>query len=139
VFMATFKNSDGKPRTATLVKTSDTEIKRHTKIRGEANPFDPAQESYFESRLGSKMDGNLKGKTKLLRLWWRQDKECPHCQEKITKETGWNIHHILPKAQGGKDNISNLMLLHPNCHRQIHSQKLEVVKPAPVTGGFHEA
>ena len=139
IFVATTKDKDGKPQRRTLIKASDTKIMRHIKIKGEANPFDPAQESYFESRLGWKMDNNLKGKTKLLRLWWRQDKECPHCQEKITKETGWNIHHILPKAQGGKDNISNLMLLHPNCHRQIHSQKLEVVKPAPVKGGLDEA
>ncbi len=72
------------------------------------------------------MEGNLKGKAKLLRLWWRQDKECPQCREKITKETGWNIHHILPKSEGGEENMSNLALLHPNCHRQIHSQKLKV-------------
>ena len=121
------------------MKASDTKIERHVKIRGEANPFDPAQEAYFESRLGRKMREKLTGRIKWLRLWWRQDKECPHCQEKITKETGWNIHHILPKAKGGKDNISNLMLLQPNCHRQIHSQKLEVVKQAPVKGGLDEA
>ena len=139
VFAATTKDKDGKPRMVKLVKASDTAIKRHIKIKGKANPFDPVQESYFESRLGSKMEGNLKGKTTLLKLWWRQDKECPHCGEKITKETGWNIHHILPKAQGGKDNISNLVLLHPNCHRQIHNPKWKVVKPAPVTGGYHEA
>ncbi|MBK8754255.1 MAG: HNH endonuclease [Candidatus Competibacteraceae bacterium] len=57
----------------------------------------------------------------------------------MTEETGWNIHHILPKSEGGGDNISNLVLLHPNCHRQIHSQKLKVVKPVPVTGDFNEA
>ena len=139
IFKAMDKDKDGKPHIATLVQTTDTAIKRHIKIKGEANPFDPAQESYFESRLGSKMERNLKGKTTLLKLWWRQDKECPHCREKITKETGWNIHHILPKAQGGKDNISNLVLLHPNCHRQIHNPKHKVVKPASVTGGYHEA
>ncbi len=139
IFTAMTKDKDGNPRELKLVKASDTKIKRHIKIRGKANPFDPKQESYFESRLGWKMEGNLKGKTQLLRLWWQQDKECPHCQEKITKETGWNIHHIQPKSEGGKDNISNLVLLHPNCHRQIHSLKLKVVKPVPVTGDFDEA
>ncbi|WP_141056138.1 HNH endonuclease signature motif containing protein, partial [Tepidiphilus succinatimandens] len=44
------------------------------------------------------------------------------CGEKITKETGWNIHHVLPKSLGGTDSIFNLQLLHPNCHRQLHSQ-----------------
>ena len=136
IFTANTQDKDGKPQIMKLVLASDTKIVRHIKIKGEANPFDPKQESYFESRLGWKMEGNLKGKFQMLRLWWRQDKECPHCQEKITKETGWNIHHILPKSEGGKDNISNLVLLHPNCHMQIHSLKLKVVKPAPVTRSF---
>lgn len=125
-FTAKVKDKDGKPREIRLVQANAIKIERYIKIKGEANPFDPAQEAYFESRLGRKMEGNLKGKTKLLRLWWRQDKECPQCHEKITKETGWNIHHILPKSEGGGENMSNLALLHPNCHRQIHSQKLKV-------------
>ena len=35
-----------------LAKASDTKIQRHIKIRGEANPFDPKQEAYFEGRRG---------------------------------------------------------------------------------------
>ena len=139
IFKANTKDKDGNPQEVKLVNASDTKIERHIKIRGEANPFDPAQETYFESRLGQKMKEKLTGRIKWLRLWWRQDKECPNCHEKITEETGWHVHHILPKSEGGKDNNSNLVLLHPNCHRQIHSQRLEVAKPAPVTGGFVEA
>jgi RNA-directed DNA polymerase len=139
IFSANTKDKDGKPRTMKLVNASDMKIERHIKIRGEANPFDPAQEAYFESRLGRKMKDKLTGKIQWLRLWWRQDKECPNCHEKITEETGWHVHHILSKSEGGKDNHSNLVLLHPNCHRQIHSQRLEIAKPAPVTGGFVEA
>jgi len=30
------------------------------------------------------------------------------------------IHHILPLSQGGDDDISNFMLLCPNCHRKLH-------------------
>jgi RNA-directed DNA polymerase len=139
IFTAHIKDKDGKPRTVKLVQTGDTKIERHIKIRGEANPFDPAQEAYFESLLGRKMKEKLTGRIQWLRLWWRQDKECPNCHEKITEETGWHVHHILPKSEGGKDNMSNLVLLHPNCHRQIHSQRLEVAKPAPVKGGLVEA
>jgi RNA-directed DNA polymerase len=139
IFTANTKDKDGEPRRARLVKASDTKIERHTKIKGEANPFDPAQETYFESLLGRKMKEKLTGRIKWLRLWWRQDKECPNCHEKITEETGWHVHHILPKSEGGKDNNSNLVLLHPNCHRQIHSQRLEVAKPTPVTGGLVKA
>ena len=139
VFSARFKTPEGMPRQITLVNASDTPIRRHIKIKGEANPFDPDQEAYFEDRLGQKMKASLMGKAKLLKLWWRQDKACPQCRQKITRETGWNLNHVIPKSEGGKDNMSNLVLMHPNCHRQIHSQKLDVVQPAPVTRGFVEA
>jgi RNA-directed DNA polymerase len=79
IFTANTKDKEGKPREMKLVKASDTKIERHTKIRGEANPFDPAQEAYFESLLGRKMKEKLTGRIKWLRLWWRQDKECPNC------------------------------------------------------------
>ena len=133
-FAASVKTSEGELRMVKLVNAGDTKIQRHIKIRGEANPFDPKQETYFEDRLGLKMKNSLLGKVKWFRLWWNQDKECPICKEKITKETGWNVHHILPKSEGGKDNLSNLVMVHPNCHRQIHSQKLKVVKPVPEKG-----
>jgi len=139
IFTANTKDKEGKSRELKLVNASDTKIERHIKIKGEANPFDPVQEAYFESRLGRKMKEKLTGRIQWLRLWWRQDKECPNCHEKITEETGWHVHHILPKSEGGKDNMSNLVLLHPNCHRQIHSQRLGVAKPAPVKGGLVEA
>jgi 5-methylcytosine-specific restriction endonuclease McrA len=37
------------------------------------------------------------------------------------RDTGWNVHHLLKKSLGGSDDVSNLVLLHPNCHRQLHS------------------
>ena len=138
VFAANSKAKDGETRIMRLVTASDTEIQRHVKIRGEANPFDPKQETYFEDRLGKKMKVSLTGKIKWLKLWWRQDKERPICQEKITEDTGWNVHHILPKSEGGGDNLSNLMMLHPNCHRELHSQRTKTAKPAP-QGAFLEA
>lgn len=134
VFAAETSTPDGRRKRISLVNPCDTKIQRHVKIRGEANPYDPKQETYFEDRLGWKMKDSLTGKVKLLRLWWNQDKRCPICEERITKESGWNVHHILPKSEGGKDNPSNLVMVHPNCHKQIHSQKLNVAKPAPVRG-----
>ncbi|EFY0421430.1 HNH endonuclease, partial [Shigella boydii] len=35
--------------------------------------------------------------------------------------TGWNVHHKVKKVMGGGEELSNLVLLHPNCHRQLHS------------------
>ena len=124
VLSAEVQDAAGKRKRVTLAKASDTPIRRHTKIKGDANPFDPQWEPYFEDRLGLKMQGDMKGKAKLLRLWWSQNKRCTLCDQLITKETGWKIHHRVPKCEGGADSFANLVLLHPNCHRQLHAAGL---------------
>lgn len=117
-----------------LFKATSVKITRHTKVRAEANPFDPKWETYFEKRLDVKMVGNLGGRRKLLYLWKEQDGICPICYEKITSLTQWHCHHLVERAKGGLDKLTNMVLLHPNCHRQVHSQGLKVVKPAPQKG-----
>lgn len=120
---------DGKPKWVKLVYAGDTKIKRHVKVKAETNPYDPIWESYFEQRLTRSMMDNLKGKGKLLRLWLAQDGVCPECGEKITKDTGWNVHHSMYRVYGGSSCTSNLRLLHPNCHRKHHSRN-------PIVAGF---
>jgi Kef-type K+ transport system membrane component KefB len=39
----------------------------------------------------------------------------------VTEETGWHDHHIHWRVYGGNDDLGNRVLLHPNCHQQIHS------------------
>lgn len=138
VFGTQVAGEGGKVKTVKLIKAGDTLIRRHPKIKAEANPFDPAWEQYFEDRLGLTMKGNLRGKNRLLLLWCIQKGKCPNCHERISKATGWNLHHVLPKARGGTDTLSNLMLLHPNCHRQVHSRGTGALL-VPVTRGFAEA
>jgi RNA-directed DNA polymerase len=109
-------------------------IKRHIKVRQEANPYDPQWEVYFERRLDAKMADNLKGKQTLHYLWKQQSGICPVCKQKITQWTGWHNHHIVWRVNGGGDNLENRVLLHPNCHRQVHSRGLNVVRPRPSLG-----
>jgi RNA-directed DNA polymerase len=127
VFQAEYEN-----KTWTLIKVTDTHYKPHIKIKGIANPFDPQWELYFEHRLDVKMVDDLRGRRQLLRLWKEQHGICPVCHQKITKITGWNNHHILDHTLGGPDTDENRVLLHPNCHQQVHSQHLPVEKPCPV-------
>ena len=121
IFRARPINVDEQRRPVTLVKASDTKIRRHIKITGAANPFDPKWEPYFEDRLGLTMQGTLKGRGRLLRLWWNQNKRCLLCEQPITKETGWHLHHRIHRQHGGTNGQANLALLHPNCHRQLHA------------------
>lgn len=103
-----------------LCQASSTVIRRHIKIRNHCNPYDPADEPYLEQRLMNKwMRSNQYGILKT--LWLRQKGKCPQCGTKITQETQWNIHHVTPRCKGGKETLDNLMLLHPNCHRQLHA------------------
>jgi RNA-directed DNA polymerase len=133
VFSGEVVGKEGKPRMVHLLRASYTKIKRYTKVKGEANPYDPKWEEYFDQRMGLKWLQNTNRK-KLIALWKGQEGNCPICRQKITKETGWNIHHIRHRVNGGPDTVSNLLLLHPNCHKQVHSQALEGVKPRPKRG-----
>jgi RNA-directed DNA polymerase len=121
-------------QTRRLFAAAKVSIKRHVKVKGGANPFDPAWEAYFDQRLGVKMAGNLKGRKQLLHLWREQNGSCPVCKEKITELTGWHNHHIIWRTKGGLDSSENRVLLHPNCHMQVHRQGLYIEKPRPAKG-----
>ena len=128
-FVGTRVDRKGKPYELTLVRAGDTPIKRHVKVKGAANPYDPQWEVYFEKRLGVKMVHQLRGRRQLLYLWQQQDGLCPVCHQNITRLTGWHNHHIVWRTYGGSDMAENRVLLHPNCHRQVHSQSLDVALP----------
>jgi RNA-directed DNA polymerase len=115
-----------------LIRATNVPIVRHVKIQGEANPYDPAWESYFEQRLDVHMAATLKGNHWLLTLWKEQGGLCPICHQKITKITGWHSHHLLWRSRGGSDRAENRVLLHPTCHQQVHSQGTPVTKPRPL-------
>lgn len=117
-----------------LLYAKTVPVRRHRKVKGEANPYDPDWEGYFEARLGVKMAHNLKGRRQLLHLWKEQDGLCPVCDQRITTLTGWHNHHVIWRTYGGADGAENRVLLHPECHRQVHSQRLTVTKPRPARG-----
>jgi RNA-directed DNA polymerase len=123
VFTGKVKGREGKPQTVRLISVAYTPIRRHIKVRATANPFDPQWEEYFEERLKKKMANTLQGNRKLLHLWKSQDGRCLHCGLLITPESNWHVHHIVWRSKGGSDNLSNLQILHPTCHQQIHCQR----------------
>jgi RNA-directed DNA polymerase len=105
-----------------LLKASRVAIRRHVKVRGEANPYAPEWESYLEWRKQQHLEGGLEKGSVPWRLWKSQKGKCPRCRQEITEETGWHIHHKVWRVYGGGDDIFNKQLVHPNCHRQMHSQ-----------------
>ena len=133
VFTGEVEGKKGETLRVHLQKAAATAIGRHRLIQGEANPYDPAYETYFDERIGLKWLQSWLNRRKLIALWQGQEGKCPIWNQKITKETGWHVHHIVYRVYGGTDNLSNLLWLHPNCHRQVHHQKLDVTKPGTQT------
>ncbi len=133
------RDPDGKTVRRRLFLARTVPITRFVKVKGEANPYDPAWETYFEERLGVKMEKNLRGRRRLRYLWQQQNGICPVCEQKITRLTGWHCHHIVWRVMGGSDKAANRVLLHPECHRQVHVKGLSVGKPRPQAEGVREA
>jgi RNA-directed DNA polymerase len=127
VFHGHLPDRDGQPTPIYLVQLSRIRIRRHLKIRGQANPYDPSWEPYFEARLQAKMTDPETGHWQARVLWKVQNGECPVCGLKITLESDWQVHHLQWRVHGGSDLLDNLALLHSHCHQQVHAggQKLD--------------
>jgi RNA-directed DNA polymerase len=127
-------NKEGGCHPLFLVRASTTEIQRQVKIRGTANPYDPAWELYFEERLANQMASTLTGRGTARYLWLEQMGKCRVCGQALTLAEGWHVHHLRWRVHGGDDGADNLVLLHANCHRQVHSKGLVVEKAASREG-----
>jgi RNA-directed DNA polymerase len=134
VFATQERQRDGTRKWVTLQNLAAVTIRRHAKVKADANPFDPKWESYFEEREQRLMD-NLLG-SRLRTLWLRQFGRCLMCRQRVTVESGRHVHHVVWKVHGGSDRLDNLALLHPTCHQQVHSLRLEVPRPGVSDDAF---
>ena len=129
VFGTTAVDKKGKPFWLELYSLAGTPIRRHKKVRGDYHPFDPAQELYGERLRQERMSEDMSHRKQWIKLYMSQRGLCAVCQCKITKETGWNDHHIVPRILGGSDALENRVLVHPDCHVQVHHYGRAAVKP----------
>ncbi|CAG4929310.1 HNH endonuclease signature motif containing protein [Acidithrix ferrooxidans] len=122
-----FSVKDKDDKVITLVKASDRAIVRHVKIKGDANPFDPQWDAYFEDRIGRQMTTNPAEKKKLARHWRERDGNCQNNNEAITSQTRWTLRYIVPRSLGGPDTFSNRVLVHQSCHGYINAKELVAI------------
>jgi len=121
-------DDQGQLHKAWLYHARSTPIRRHVKVKGEANPYDPAFETYFEEREGSHLRETFRGTRTLRYIWHEQRGLCTVCRLPITRTTGWRLHHCVPLVQGGSKSAENRLLLHPECHDKVHRLTLSVSK-----------
>lgn len=96
-----------------LRKHAWTPIVRHTKVKGAKSPFD-RDWRYWSSRRGE-YPGTP---TRVAKLMKRQKRKCTRCGLYFEDEDVLEIDHIIPKAEGGKDQYKNYQLLHRHCHHK---------------------
>ena len=132
-FAGSYQNRDGEKALRLLLRLADTKIVRHIKVKGEYNPFDPADALYGEKLYRSRMSQDIWDHQRL-KLWDEQGGNCALCEQLLDSASDMDDHHIVYRMHGGSHALSNRVLLHPICHRRVHALGLEVTKPVPARG-----
>jgi RNA-directed DNA polymerase len=101
----------------TLTLHSHTPIRRHVKVQATRSPYD-GDWVYWSTRLGRHPTIS----PRVARHLRKQQGRCCACGLYFTEQDTLEVDHILPKAQGGKENEDNLQLLHRHCHARKTAQ-----------------
>lgn len=102
----------------TLFRASTVKIRRHIKIRSQANPYDPQWEQYFAQFTLWKLFKPGRGWNKIKSILKRQNEICPRCFDPILDWKNMELSRLIPMSKGGKDNVTNLILKHRECSKR---------------------
>jgi RNA-directed DNA polymerase len=96
----------------TLLRHNETEIVRHTKVKGDVSPFN-GDWIYWTSRMGKHPEVS----TRMATLLKKQKGKCNHCGLSFKDGDLLEIDHLTPTSLGGsKWKYENLQVLHRHCH-----------------------
>jgi RNA-directed DNA polymerase len=121
-FVGILRKENGNRVAMPLMKASQVRVCRWRKIGSNVNPYDPTWEADLEARRSWKMRLTLAGRARQRCLWQLQQGRCMVCNQSLELDDAddWEVHHVVRRCDGGSDLLSNLQLLHGNCHRRIH-------------------
>ena len=112
----------GDPETGfNIFRLSKMPIKRHILVQHGASPDNPDLSKYWQKREVRKVE--LLPTQRHKRVAYKQKGICAVCGDSLFGDEQLHLHHKIPKSAGGKDNVSNLQLLHAACHHQQHTRK----------------
>ena len=124
-FACTISDRRGKEKNLTLYQIANTTIERHIKVKGEASLDDPSLKEYWDSRHQKQGKSRFEKGSKLYKIAEAQKWKCPLCGEPLFNGEELDIHHIVPVAEGGTDDMENLKHLHSSCHKQVHKTQVK--------------
>ncbi|NJM72327.1 MAG: hypothetical protein HC862_20345 [Scytonema sp. RU_4_4] len=121
-FMCKGTDRTGKEKLHILYDISNTPIVRHVKVKGDSSPDDLSLKEYWQNRSTKHGKQYWAKGSKYEQLAKFQNWKCPVCGEHLFNGEEIETHHIEPVADGGLNDIENLMHLHKACHKQVHSK-----------------
>ncbi|EAZ89168.1 group II intron reverse transcriptase/maturase [Crocosphaera chwakensis] len=95
----------------TLQRYNQTEVIRHTKVKGKSSPYD-GNTNYWASRRGK----HPELKKSVATLLKKQKGKCNHCGLTFMLGDLIETDHITPLKAGGNNHKDNLQVLHIHCH-----------------------
>lgn len=96
-------------------------IKRHALVEKKSSPDDPKLKGYWEKRQKRRNESESEKFNKIQqKVAKKQEYCCPICGESLFNDEPLHLHHIIPRCQGGKDEVKNLLWLHQFCHHKVH-------------------
>lgn len=104
-----------------LTKCAWTPVVRHMPVPHTASPDDATLSGYWKRRNQERVNRMVRGQRQVLSQ--RQRGVCRVCRGSLDNGEELHLHHIVPKPQGGTDELVNLALLHLYCHQQQHAGK----------------
>ena len=109
-----------------MLRFSWTKIERHAIVSKRASPDDPSLKEYW-AKKNKKRDKSeaVKWNAKQEQIAHKQGYKCPICKQSLFNNEELHLHHIVPRSEGGKDTVNNLLWLHLFCHHKVHHQKKE--------------
>lgn len=112
ILVGKYKNKDGIIKETYLPHLAWVKSQKHIKIHTDQTPYN--QSLYWAIRSAKHSPYPLRIRTLLI----KQKQTCPICQRKFLESDSisWEVDHIQPKSQGGRDEYKNLQLLHRECH-----------------------
>ena len=89
-----------------------TQLQRMRALRPQPKPRDTRPSPYRRGYGGKRWASRRKA------VWVRDGGICQACGRLVYGK--WICDHIVPKDQGGTDEIGNLRVMHPGCHNRKH-------------------